>query len=90
VVREVISLISPETKKQEEVLSPKEVTKEDHDTCQILSETDTDVNISILFPSLDSRFVCTLKENTITIKLSKDTSREMLLEIKNILEDFSS
>jgi hypothetical protein len=44
--------------------------------------------ISQLFPSLDTQFVCDLEGNTLVMKLSKETSRETLLEIKNILESF--
>lgn len=44
--------------------------------------------ISQLFPSLDTQFVCDLEGNTLVLKLSKETSRETLLEIKNILDSF--
>lgn len=45
-------------------------------------------SLKTLFPILDSQFVCSLQERELTIKLSTDISREMLLEIKHILESF--
>ena len=41
------------------------------------------------FALLESRFVCAIEDESVIIKLSKETSRETLLIIKNLLETFS-
>ncbi len=45
-------------------------------------------DVSILFPDLDHQFVCEIQKNVLTIKLAKDTSRETLLSIRELLEKY--
>ncbi len=39
-----------------------------------------------LFPSLQNKYNCIIEEKNITLKLSLGTAKEVLMDIKNILE----
>jgi hypothetical protein len=81
--------ISPtEVKIIEKELPSKKDSVESNNTSKISPESDNDSDIATLFPILDVQFVCTVEENDLIIKLSQDTSREVLVEIKTILEGF--
>ncbi len=77
---------SSDSTSQAVVSSEKE--KIDKEISEEVSVEGKEPTISQLFPSLDTQFVCDLEGNALVIKLSKETSRETLLEIKNILESF--
>jgi DNA polymerase III subunit alpha len=83
-----ISEATTNKKETQKTSSSEEISGEINNTCEMSLNCEDDT-VSTLFPALDSWFVCTIEGDDLTIKLSKETSREVLLEIKNILESFS-
>lgn len=59
------------------------------DTTQEIGDWDmSHQDISVLFPELDRQFVCEVHQDVLTIKLARDTSREILLSIRENLEKY--